>query len=540
MVSKALTRPCLAVGSLCCTLRPPDGRSVTVIPGRKSGDLHRIVGYGTENGEDYWIPLKIFLDDEAELNLHGPAQVGRAKEFEAVKRAINFVSAGSNSDILDHIVFMSIKSCRGCKGGAIAASFRHIIEGLDTGKIYPYSGGIVRLSWGEELIHVVLIVGYGTENGEDYWIPLEIFVDDEAELNLHGPVQVGRAKEFEAVERAISFVSAGSNSDVLDHIAMPCRRVPVLHTPVSRRAVRYSNPRKKKVVFIDFFVRIPEGDENELKKAVKRQPVATCIAINFRSCTYAGGIVRQSWGEELNQVVLIVGYGTENGEDYWIVRNSWGKKWGEGGYSRLLRNVGMCGISLKSYYRIIEQFKYCQYQVTHPAIIGIDVIFQWDVGMIITMAKDKDLFNLKNVRHLILHQCVEFWRSMPLEIFVDDMYSVNEAVEPNNLLVESNFPSISIHFGVSQEGRLAQNKGSEKKHKRILVATELVNRGIHIKGVKVVINYDMPDSACTYLQRVGRAKEFEAVERAINFVSAGSNSDVLDHIVCMSIKSCRL
>ncbi|KAK4480030.1 hypothetical protein RD792_013087 [Penstemon davidsonii] len=118
-----------------------------------------------------------------------------------------------------------------------------------------------------------------------------------------------------------------------------------------------------------------------------------------------------------------------------------------------------------------------------------------------------------------------------VKVIIIFVKSVNEAVEPNNLLVESNFPSICIHFGVSREERLAQNKGSEKRHKRILVATELVNRGIHIKGVKVVINYDMPDSACTYLKRVGRAKEFESVERAISFVSARSNSDVIDHIV---------
>ncbi|KAK4480032.1 hypothetical protein RD792_013089 [Penstemon davidsonii] len=158
MVGKALTRPCLAVRSLCCTLRPPDGRSDTVIPERKRwyspAELEElnhvvlIVGYGTENGDDYWIVSYKF----ERLNTW-------------VERAISFVSAGSNSDVLDHIihkmgdnfdwreVILPIRQqglseehlidctvgTRGCKGGAIAASFRHIIECLDTGKIYPCS-----------------------------------------------------------------------------------------------------------------------------------------------------------------------------------------------------------------------------------------------------------------------------------------------------------------------------------------------------------------------------------------------------------------
>uniref|UniRef100_A0A0D3C3T0 Helicase C-terminal domain-containing protein n=1 Tax=Brassica oleracea var. oleracea TaxID=109376 RepID=A0A0D3C3T0_BRAOL len=45
--------------------------------------------------------------------------------------------------------------------------------------------------------------------------------------------------------------------------------------------------------------------------------------------------------------------------------------------------------------------------------------------------------------------------------------------------------------------------GREEGHKRILVATDLVGRGIAIERVNIVINYDMPDSADTYLHRLG-------------------------------------
>ena len=53
---------------------------------------------------------------------------------------------------------------------------------------------------------------------------------------------------------------------------------------------------------------------------------------------YTGGIVRDTkfWHMNVNHIVSIVGWGTdeETGDQYWIVRNSWGQFWGELGYFR--------------------------------------------------------------------------------------------------------------------------------------------------------------------------------------------------------------
>ena len=64
------------------------------------------------------------------------------------------------------------------------------------------------------------------------------------------------------------------------------------------------------------------------------------------------GVFTGKCGTELDHGVTLVGYGRdeEEGLDYWILRNSWGDAWGEGGYILLERGnrkpEGKCGVNM--------------------------------------------------------------------------------------------------------------------------------------------------------------------------------------------------
>merc|ERR1711959_1083 len=108
--------------------------------------------------------------------------------------------------------------------------------------------------------------------------------------------------------------------------------------------------------------------------------------------------------------------------------------------------------------------------------------------------------------------------------------SVQRAVALDKLLVECNFPSISIHSGLAQEERIAKYKQFKEFQKRIMVSTDLFGRGMDIERVNIVINYDMPDESDTYLHRVGRAGRFGTKGLAVSFVSTEEDEDILKKV----------
>jgi len=90
------------------------------------------------------------------------------------------------------------------------------------------------------------------------------------------------------------------------------------------------------------FVRLPSNDANALETALATMgPVAITVAAAQWSL-YGGGVFGGCTGAEgsdLDHGVQAVGYGTDNGKGYWLVRNSWGATWGEKGYIRISREA---------------------------------------------------------------------------------------------------------------------------------------------------------------------------------------------------------
>ncbi|CAH8465612.1 unnamed protein product [Schistosoma turkestanicum] len=96
-------------------------------------------------------------------------------------------------------------------------------------------------------------------------------------------------------------------------------------------------------------IEIELNNEEQLKTVLyEHGPVSAGINVEPQFIRYKNGIYQsQSCSStDVNHAVLIVGFGEENGIQYWIVKNSWGTSWGEDGYVRIRRNYNnMCGIA---------------------------------------------------------------------------------------------------------------------------------------------------------------------------------------------------
>ncbi|XP_018620342.2 cathepsin S-like [Scleropages formosus] len=102
---------------------------------------------------------------------------------------------------------------------------------------------------------------------------------------------------------------------------------------------------------------VSEGDEEALKEAVATiGPISVAIdATQPKFAFYRSGIYDDpGCTQKVNHGVLVVGYGTLNGVDYWLVKNSWGQYFGDQGYIRMARNKNdQCGIALYACYPVM-------------------------------------------------------------------------------------------------------------------------------------------------------------------------------------------
>jgi len=102
------------------------------------------------------------------------------------------------------------------------------------------------------------------------------------------------------------------------------------------------------------FTDVPQNSPQQMKAALNNQPVSVAVAVNTKFQFYSGGVFNKQCGNQINHGVLAVGYGSEAGKDFWLVKNSWGPQWGEEGFIRISRDdiegPGQCQILANASY----------------------------------------------------------------------------------------------------------------------------------------------------------------------------------------------
>jgi len=104
------------------------------------------------------------------------------------------------------------------------------------------------------------------------------------------------------------------------------------------------------------YVNVTSGDGNALKLAmIKQGPISVGIDASHKTLSfYANGVYYdpkcKNSLDDLDHAVLAVGYGTINGQDFWLIKNSWSTYWGNSGYVLMSMKDNNCGVTTAATY----------------------------------------------------------------------------------------------------------------------------------------------------------------------------------------------
>tara|TARA_B100000767_G_scaffold272545_1_gene300474 strand:- start:1308 stop:2510 length:1203 start_codon:yes stop_codon:yes gene_type:complete len=133
-----------------------------------------------------------------------------------------------------------------------------------------------------------------------------------------------------------------------------------------------------------------------------------------------------------------------------------------------------------------------------------------------------DIQKVKLVREILKSKGKEISHVL---IFASSIKSVKEIKKTLN---KSGMRASEMHSGLDQEQREQTIRSFKNKTIKILVATDILSRGIDIKGIEIVINYEVPNDAEDYVHRIGRTARADSKGEAITLINPKQVSNFLE------------
>jgi ATP-dependent RNA helicase RhlE len=106
--------------------------------------------------------------------------------------------------------------------------------------------------------------------------------------------------------------------------------------------------------------------------------------------------------------------------------------------------------------------------------------------------------------------------------------SIKNVKEIKQTLNKSGMRASEMHSGLDQQQREQTIRDFKNKKIRILVATDILSRGIDIKGIEIVINYEVPHDAEDYVHRIGRTARADRTGEAITLINSKQVKNFMD------------
>jgi superfamily II DNA/RNA helicase len=146
---------------------------------------------------------------------------------------------------------------------------------------------------------------------------------------------------------------------------------------------------------------------------------------------------------------------------------------------------------------------------------AIDISFENDSETVDTIFQRAILVNTEDKRALLKH-ILKIEKFEQILVFVS---STRLADNLANKFQKNGYLAQSLHGKLDQEERNLTLDEFKSKKIKILFATDLLSRGIHIDNISCVVNYDLPRAPADYIHRIGRTGRANQTGVAISFIT---------------------